>query len=192
LYTDPTDPALHAWIEKDLNGTDATWKFAVCHHPPFNAGGVHYQHEHMRVLTPLLEKCGIDIWFTGHEHVYQRSMPFRFLPSDVSKAKQVHLADRRTPGAFTIHHEFDGNKVTKAHGIVHITTGAGGKRLYDPGYDNAPEKWLHEDDNNVAYVAKFHSVKHSFTVIDIDGDHLSLAQIDEEGNEFDRIRMTKA
>ena len=34
--------------------------------------------------------------------------------------------------------------------------------------------------------------RHSLTVFEIDGKHLTMAQIDETGNEFDRVTVTKA
>ena len=81
LYTDPNDPTLRRWIEADLSSTDAVWKFVVCHHPPFNVGGEHFQVQHMRVLAPIFEAHGVDIVLSGHEHNYQRPRPLRFMPS---------------------------------------------------------------------------------------------------------------
>ena len=85
-YIDPTSPALQKFIAADLGGTDALWKFVVYHHPAFNAGAKHYAEQHMRALSPLLEAHGVDFVLNGHEHVYQRTMPLRFAPSDLAKA----------------------------------------------------------------------------------------------------------
>ena len=73
-----------------------------------------------------------------------------------------------------------------------ITTGAGGKELYEPAYTDNPSAWLHEDDNNVAYCAKFYSRHHSLTVIDLDAHALTLTQVNEFGQPIDRIRVTKS
>ena len=44
-----------------------------------------------------------------------------------------------------------------------------------------------------AYVARMVTDRHSFTVIEIDdGDPLTLAQVDEAGQEIDRLTITKA
>ncbi|HTB62549.1 MAG TPA: metallophosphoesterase [Opitutales bacterium] len=192
IYTDPTDAALQQWIEADLAASDALWKFAVFHHPAFNVGMEHYQEQQMRALCPLLEKHGVDFALSGHEHGYQRTRPLRFAPRDLAKAHALQAKDRRIPGDFTIDTEFDGEKTTKAAGIIHITTGAGGKHLYDPGYTDEPTKWLHADDNNVAYVAQMISDRHSLTIFDIEGAELIMRQIDEDGNEVDKIQVTKA
>ena len=149
-YIDPTSPALRAFIEADLNSTNALWKFVVYHHPAFNVGAEHYKEQQMRALSPLFEAHGVDFCLHGHEHVYQRTMPMRFAPSDLTKAPPgPHVSDRRIPGTFTLDKAFDGKTHTKPNGVIYITTGAGGKELYDPGFDDNPALWLHADDNNI-------------------------------------------
>lgn len=191
VYVDPTDRKLQDWIDRDLSSTDALWKFVVFHHPPFNAGMEHFREQHMRALSPLFEKHGMDIALSGHEHTYQRTHPLRFEPADIGRAALIDGKDRRVSGKFSIDTQFDGDKATKPVGIIYIVTGAGGNDLYDSGFTGSPEKWLREDDGNAAYVAKFHSAKHSLTVIDIDDRSLYLTQIDEDGGEIDRIHLTK-
>ena len=192
-YIDPTSPALRAFIEADLNSTNALWKFVVYHHPAFNVGAEHYKEQQMRALSPLFEAHGVDFCLHGHEHVYQRTMPMRFAPSDLTKAPPgPHISDRRIPGTFTLDKAFDGKTHTKPNGVIYITTGAGGKELYDPGFDDNPALWLHADDNNVAYVSRFVSSQHSFTTFDVHGPNLTMTQIGEDGKELDRITVTKA
>ena len=192
-YIDPTSPALQAWIASDLSATDANWKFVVYHHPAFNAGAKHYKEQHMRALSPLFEAHGVDFCLHGHEHIYQRTLPLKFAPSDLTKAPpRIHVSDRRIPGMFTLDTKFDGKTVTKPNGIIYITTGAGGKELYDPGFDDKPELWRHADDKNVAYVSRFVSSLHSFTVFDVHDSTMTLTQIGEDGKEFDHITVTKA
>lgn len=199
-YVDPTNSGLQAWIEADLSGTDAIWKFVVYHHPAFNVGEEHYTEQHMRALTPLFQKHGVDIALHGHEHTYQRTMPLKFTPTDLSKApppaatgdaKAVPTA-RLVPGNFTIDTQFDGISSTVPSGIIYITTGAGGKSLYEPNFTDSPNRWLHPEDNNVSYVSKFYSERHSLTFFEIDGKILNMVQRDETGAEIDRITVTKA
>jgi acid phosphatase type 7 len=192
LYLDPTDPALQKWIQDDLSGTTARWKFAIWHHPPFNVGAEHYDEQHMRVLSPLLEKLGVDFVLSGHEHNYQRTLPLRFAPTDLSAAGDLNKKKRLIPGTFTLDPNFDGVTHTKPQGIIYLTTGAGGKHLYDPGYTNNPSLWLHPEDNNLPYVVKMVSDRHSLSVFDLDGPVLTMRQIDEDGNVIDRFTMTKA
>jgi hypothetical protein len=191
VYVDPTDPALQDWIEKDLTATDAAWKIVVYHHPAFNVGNEHYKEQQMRVLSPVFERLGVDIAFHGHEHTYQRTRPLKFEVVDASGAKDVGSGSRLVSGKFTVDRGFDGKGSTRPEGIVYVTSGAGGKHLYDPEMNGVPGSWLHEEDSQADYVAAMVTDRHSLTVIDLDHKTLSLLQVDEWGNEIDRIRITK-
>ena len=96
------------------------------------------------------------------------------------------------PGHFTVDTAFDGEHVTQPDGVIYVTTGAGGKHLYDAGYGEDPSRWLHEDDGNVAYVARMVTDRHSLTVFQLDRHTATLRQMDQWGNEIDRIRVTRA
>ncbi len=191
-YIDATDADLQAWIAADLAATDAKWKIAVYHQPPFNAGAKHYKEQQMRPLCPLFEAHKVDLVLSGHEHIYQRNRPLTFAPADLSRAHALYSSDRLIPGKITLDLDFDGEKVTKPKGIIYLTTGAGGKKLYDPGYTNDPTKWLHAEDNNVPYAVKMNTDKYSFSLFEIDGDVLTMKQIDQDGSEIDRMKVTKA
>jgi hypothetical protein len=191
LYVDPTDPGLHAWIESDLRATDAAWKIVVFHHPGFNVGKEHYQHQHMRVLSPLFERRGVHLVLHGHEHNYQRTRPLRFAPRDVTAARNVGSKMRWVPGTFTIDRTYDGGKNTRPDGVIYLTTGAGGKSLYDPGQNDDPRSWRHPEDNDADYIARFVSDRHSLTVIDMDARHLEIHQIDAWGQEIDRFQIRR-
>jgi hypothetical protein len=191
VYLDPTDTTWQAWIAQDLSGSDAIWKFVVFHHPCFNVGLEHYTEQHMRVLAPIFERHGVDLVFHGHEHNYQRTRPFRFAPSGPGAAARLNSSDRLVPGAFTVDTEFDGHKVTRPHGVIYLTTGAGGKQLYDPDFTNSPSKWLRPEDGRADYVDRLVADRHSLSVIDIEGPVLTVRQVDELGQEIDRARITK-
>ena len=191
-YIDPNDAAMQAWIASDLSKTDALWRFVVFHHPPFNVGNEHYTVQHMRVLAPLFEAHDVDIVLGGHEHNYQRSRPLRFRPAGIGKSADIGGADRRVPGTFTIDRAFDGVRNTRPDGVLYIVTGAGGKHLYDPGFTDNPARWTHADDNHADYLVKMLTDRHSLTVIDLDGGHLTMTQVDEGGQEIDRIVVTKS
>lgn len=192
IYVDPSDAALQSWIENDLKSTDAIWKFVVYHHPAFNVGDDHYAEQHMRVLMPILEKYGVDFVLNGHEHNYQRPQPLRFRPTKLDGAHNLGSKARLIPGEFIVDRKFDGRSNTRADGVLHIVTGAGGKHLYDPAQNENPASWRHAEDGNVDYVARMISDRHSISVFDIDGKTLRLNQIDESGQLIDTIRVTKA
>ena len=191
LYIDTTNQEWQRWIADDLKNTDARWKFVIHHHPAFDVGDAHYTEQHMRVLSPLLETHGVDFVLNGHEHIYQRSQPFRFAPKDISKASHVFQSDRLIPGIFTPDRQFDGQQNTRPDGVIYITTGAGGQNLHDAQMNNNPEEWLHGRDNRQAYVSRVISDRHSFSLFDVGQQELTLTQIDENGANIDSIRVTK-
>ncbi len=190
-YVDPTDSALQAWIERELKGSDSIWKFVVYHHPAFNVGKEHYRQQHMRVLAPIFERNGVDFVLNGHEHNYQRTRPIKFKPTDESRAKVTGTSDRLVPGDFTVDRNFDGKSKTKADGVVHIVTGAGGHILYDPEMNDSAAARLRPEDNNVDYVDVMASDRHSLTVFEVDGRKLKLRQIDEWGQLLDEVVYQK-
>jgi len=192
VYVDPTDAGLAGWIEADLAATQARWRFAIYHHPAFNIGVEHYQDQQMRALCPLLEKGGVDFVLSGHEHNYQRTMPLRFTPSDLNRAQERFSRPRLVPGEFALDLKFDGETATRPNGIIHLTTGAGGKHLYDTDFTGDPSKWTREEDGHVRYVARMVADRHSLTVFEIEGAELTMRQIDETGQEIDRIRASKS
>jgi len=66
------------WLIRDLENTDAEWKFISFHYPPFTAGGNYYRTSRIRLknlVHPIFEKNGVDMVFGGHDHNYERSYP---------------------------------------------------------------------------------------------------------------------
>jgi hypothetical protein len=69
------DPAQLQFLGDTLGSTDATWKIVAVHHPPYSAG---YQGSSVDVrdaLAPVLERHGVQLVLSGHDHDYQRSVP---------------------------------------------------------------------------------------------------------------------
>jgi hypothetical protein len=63
--------------------------------------------------------------------------------------------------------------------------------LYDPGFTDNPAQWTHADDDHADYVVKMVTDRHSLTVFDLDAGRLTMTQIDEAGQEIDRMIVTK-
>jgi hypothetical protein len=92
------------WLENDLSATDKFWRIATLHHPPY-AGGPNtgdpicaMVREH---LVPLLEKYGVQLVLSGHEHSYQRTRALR-----------------------------NGAAALPGTGTIYMTSGGGGAALY--------------------------------------------------------------
>ena len=97
------------WLENDLKSTRQFWKVAFFHHPPFAFGpnstdprcamGRDY-------VVPILERYGVQVVFSGHEHSYQRAVPM-----------------------------LNGRPTQDGLGIMYFTCGGGGGPLY-PVFQN--------------------------------------------------------
>ncbi|MDP1831617.1 MAG: metallophosphoesterase [Geothrix sp.] len=179
VYTDWESPALKAWLEADLKAAKgAAWRIVALHHPLFQSSRTHADDQWMRPISPILEKYGVDLVLAGHVHNYQRTVPLRFRPTKVGpRGKAV-------AGEFTVDQAFDGKTVTRAKGIIHIVTGAGGAELYDSWQTDAKASWQ-------PWTRAFISDRHSFTVLDVKAKTLKLRQLDTEGRELDAITLTK-
>jgi predicted MPP superfamily phosphohydrolase len=92
------------WVENDLAQTRKFWRIVFFHHPPFAAGP--NENDPMCVLArerivPLLERHGVQLVLSGHEHSYQRTESL-----------------------------LGGYVVGPDEGTTYITTGGGGSILY--------------------------------------------------------------
>ena len=63
------------WIEQQLKNTNADWKFAVFHFPPYNWKEP-YRHIQQE-WVPIFDKYHVDMVFSGHFHYYMRSKPMK-------------------------------------------------------------------------------------------------------------------
>ena len=68
------------WVDADLAATGKFWKIAFFHHPPYPTG--FHRDDPLcalarRDLAPLLERRGVQLVLSGHEHGYERSFPLR-------------------------------------------------------------------------------------------------------------------
>ncbi|MHA7812599.1 MAG: LamG-like jellyroll fold domain-containing protein [Phycisphaerales bacterium] len=101
----------YIWLEDQLSGSEARWKFVVHHRPPYSSdendhgnswlGPTTLGDGNTRQMVPLYEKYGVDIVFNGHVHVYERTFPLR-----------------------------DGEAV-EHNGVIYMTIGGGGGGLED-------------------------------------------------------------
>ena len=76
LDSDYLDPKQLQWIEKELKNSRDDWKIAYFHHPLYSSGGRHGSEVDLRViLEPLFIKYGVNVVYSGHDHVYERLKP---------------------------------------------------------------------------------------------------------------------
>jgi len=78
LDTNVLDAAQVAWARATLQQAGEPWKIAYFHHPLYGNAGRHGSNVDLRVLLePLLIEFGVQVVFSGHDHVYERLTPQR-------------------------------------------------------------------------------------------------------------------
>lgn len=69
-------PQQLSWLENKLKGSSAKWKIAFFHHPLYTCAKFHGPDVDLRnQLMPLFTKYGVNVVWSGHEHVYERIKP---------------------------------------------------------------------------------------------------------------------
>jgi predicted phosphodiesterase len=66
-----------AWLEKELQNSGSNdWKICFFHHPLYSSGKSHGSSIELRsLIEPLFIKYGVDVVFSGHDHIYERVRP---------------------------------------------------------------------------------------------------------------------
>jgi 3',5'-cyclic AMP phosphodiesterase CpdA len=76
LDTTKMDQKQLAWIEQSLRDAREDWKIPYFHHPLYSNADRHGASVDMRVLLePIFVKYGVNVVFSGHDHVYERIKP---------------------------------------------------------------------------------------------------------------------
>ena len=63
------------WIEEQLESSQADWKFAMFHFPPYNS--IEFYQEIIDAWGPHFDTFHVDMVMSGHFHYYMRSKPLR-------------------------------------------------------------------------------------------------------------------
>jgi 3',5'-cyclic AMP phosphodiesterase CpdA len=70
------DTAQQAWIERVLTLSREPWKIAFFHYPLYSNASRHGSDVELRVLLePILVRHGVNVVFSGHDHIYERVKP---------------------------------------------------------------------------------------------------------------------
>lgn len=75
----------YRWLAEDLAASDKPWKMLFLHHPlmtsaahrfdDYNFNGIQDRNEVLGILSPLLQQHGVQLVFSGHDHVYEKFAP---------------------------------------------------------------------------------------------------------------------
>jgi hypothetical protein len=102
LDTNLMDRAQLAWIDEALGHADEPWKIVYFHHPIYSDGDRHGSNVEMRVLLePLLVRHAVPVVFSGHEHIYERTMPQKGITYFVEGSSGQLRKGGLTPSALT-------------------------------------------------------------------------------------------
>jgi hypothetical protein len=90
------------WVETALRDAREDWKICYFHHPLYSDAATHGPSVDLRVLLePIFTRYGVDVVFSGHDHVYERIRPQKGISYFVSgSAGQLRKGDMR-PGKDT-------------------------------------------------------------------------------------------
>lgn len=65
------------WLEKDLSTNSSAWKIAYFHRSPYGVKKGRDEAEVRDAFCPILEKYGVNIAFTAHDHGVKRTYPIK-------------------------------------------------------------------------------------------------------------------
>ena len=70
------DPKQLQWLEATLRDAKEAWKICYFHHPLYSDAARHGSSVDIRVvLEPIFVRYGVNVVFSGHDHVYERIKP---------------------------------------------------------------------------------------------------------------------
>jgi len=109
LDSNQIDPKQRAWFDAVLQQSDELWRICFFHHPIYSDGGRHGSDVALRViLEPLFVKYGVDVVFSGHDHIYERLKPQKGITYFVSgSAGALRLGDVRPSGLTAAYYDQD-------------------------------------------------------------------------------------
>jgi len=134
------------WLAQDLEAADSDplhpWKIVQFHKPPFNSRASDL--ETRTVWSPLFEQYHVDLVYSGHQHVYERTYPID---------SNGNVMDSNT-SSYTW---------TVPKGTIYVTDGTAGAPLYSLG---TPQSWSIMQDSNYGFSKlSLHTENNSLEVI---------------------------
>ncbi len=158
--------AQHAWLDATLGAVDRAqqpWLFVMHHRSLYSCGGAHSSDLELRAIRQLIiDAHEVDMVWSGHDHLYERSKPIRGLAgSDGLIATE--LGPNNTP--------------VKQSGTLYVVTGGAGAPLYGA-------------DDNCDHTHLTESTYH-YGMVEIDNRTLRFAAYRLDGTTLDEFEITK-
>jgi Calcineurin-like phosphoesterase/Purple acid Phosphatase, N-terminal domain len=187
-----TGAAMARWLKEDLDKVQPAqtdWVLAYWHHPPYTKGSHNSDKEVQLVemrkyIIPILDSHGVDLAFTGHSHIYERSMLI-----DGAYGTPTTAGKDATSGEFVVLDDGDGNPLRDGayrksaglndhEGIIHIVAGNGGTKNVAKFGGACP-------------VMKKVSLDHGSVLVSIQGRTLTATMLTYQGKEVDTFQIIK-
>jgi 3',5'-cyclic AMP phosphodiesterase CpdA len=139
-------------LEKANKNSSIDWIIVMFHKPIYSSLTSHMQEYIMRdKYQPIFDRYGVDIVLQGHNHFYDRTLPLKFNPNNISRPI-VDESNNTT------------NKFVNPEGSIFLVVGLGGRSSHI--FLNQPD-----------YVVKQHN-GFGFLSIEIDGKELDAKYYD--------------
>ena len=173
--------AMARWLNADLEQTHADWIFAYWHHPPYTKGSHDSDTEEQLIemrqnIMPILEDGGVDIVFTGHSHIYERSMLIDGAYGTPTTSEGVILddgdGDPRGDGPY--------RKSAGLHpheGTVSVVAGHGGTGLSRKG--------------TMPIMRRVIFPEHGSVIVDVNGHNTTAIMLNSKGEQRDLFQIVK-
>ncbi|MGJ8696740.1 MAG: metallophosphoesterase [Verrucomicrobiaceae bacterium] len=172
--------AMAQWLKADLEKTKADFLVAYFHHPPYTKGSHDSDTEGQLIemrehIMPILESGGVDIVFTGHSHIYERSMLIDGAYDTPTVADGVVLDDGDgDPEGDGAYRKSEG--LNPHNGVVQIVAGHGGTGVRRKGTSPIMKRII---------------VENGSCLISISGDTLNAQMLNIDGVIRDNFAITK-
>lgn len=95
--TDTDYEALAAWIESDLENSDATWKIVVMHHPAYAVVSDATATQVLANWEPVFVEQQVDLVLCGHQHIYMRTKMMRGVTYVMGNSGSKHYDPAEVP-----------------------------------------------------------------------------------------------
>ncbi len=171
------------WLRRDLAQNKKPWVIAAFHHPPYSKGSHDSDNtsdsrgrmQDMREnILPILEAGGVDLVFTGHSHMYERS---HLIDCAYGDSQSFSLDNIVSGGVKNKSRQYLKPLNKKSHqGAVYVVAGSSAK--VDQGSLDHP----------VHYVGLQEA---GSVIVDVVDDKLTARFINNEGQVRDEFSITK-
>ena len=183
--------AMKAWLIDDLSATVSDWTIVIFHHPPYTKGS----HDSdigtgndlpitliREEFTPVFEDYGVDLAFSGHSHIYERSYYLnghRGVSSTFSGTDHAELYDGAPANGQGDEIYQQVTSTGSDDKVVYSVAGTGGK--------------LSGTSSGYPHPAHFYSTNERLGSVVVDAGASSLVTrfIDVDGNEFDYYEIAR-